>query len=144
MMMRLKPTLIGLACSCVAQTVLAAQSLEASSLYREVAQGCRTLDLKSWSHPTRKALQHAHVQINKVELCKQDVYPIFTVRFDASPMLGVNDKYFNKLYVDMAVANAFHPFALVDPAWGVIVGVDITGKREISVSYDEFDALEVK
>ena len=47
---------------------LAAQSLEASSLYQEVAQGCRTLDLKSWSHPTRKALEHAHVQIKKVEL----------------------------------------------------------------------------
>ena len=78
------------------------------------------------------------------ELCNQDIYPIYTVRFVASPMLGVNDKYFNKLYVEMAAANGFHSFAFVDPGWDVIVTVDVPDKKEISISYYEFDAPGAK
>ncbi len=44
----------------------------------------------------------------------------------------------------MAAANGFHSFAFVDPGWGVIVTVDVSGKKEISISYDEFDAPEAK
>jgi hypothetical protein len=101
----------------VAQTALGAP-LEATTLYRDTAHRCRTLDLKSWSHPTRQVLERAKIEIMKVELCNQGIYPIYTVRFVASPMLGVNDEYFNKLYVEMAAANGFHSFAFVDPGGG--------------------------
>jgi len=87
------------------KTALCAPSLQATALYKDTAHGCRALDMKSWSHPTRKVLERSKIEIKKVELCNQDVYPIYTVRFDASPMLGVNDKHFNKLYVEMAAAN---------------------------------------
>ena len=76
--------------------------------------------------------------------CNQGIYPIYTVRFVASPMLGVNDKYFNKLYIEMAAANGFHSFAFVNPGWDVIVTVDVLGKKEISISYYEFDAPGAK
>lgn len=127
----------------VAQTALCAP-LEATTLYRNTAHRCRTLDLESWSHPTRQVLERAKIEIEKVELCNQDIYPIYTVRFVASPMLGVNDKYFNKLYVEMAAANGFHSFAFVDPGWDVIVTVDVSSKKEVSISYDEFDAAGAK
>ena len=123
----------------VTQTALCAP-LEATTLYKDIAHGCRTLDLKSWSHPTRQVLERTKIEITKVELCNQDIYPIYTVRFVASPMLGVNDRYFNKLYIEMAAANGFHSFAFVDPGWDVIVTVDVAGKNEISISYYEFDA----
>lgn len=55
-----------------------------------------------------------------------------------------NDKYFNKLYVEMAAANGFHSFAFVDPGWDVIVTVDVPDKREVSISYYEFDAPGAK
>jgi len=97
--------LAGSAVASVAKTALCAPSLQATALYKDTAHGCRALDMKSWSHPTRKVLECSKIEIKKVELCNQDVYPIYTVRFDASPMLGVNDKHFNKLYVEMAAAN---------------------------------------
>jgi hypothetical protein len=137
-----KRPMTALAClvaASVAQTALCAP-LEATTLYKDIAHGCRTLDLKSWSHPTRQVLERARIEIMKVELCNQAFYPIYTVRFVASPMLGVNDKYFNKLYVEMAAANGFHSFAFVDPGWDVIVTVDVPGKNEISISNYEFDA----
>jgi hypothetical protein len=140
---RLMAAVACLVAASVAQTVLCAP-LEATALYKGIAHGCRTLGLKSWSHPTRQVLERAKIKIKKVELCNQGIYPIYTVRFDASPMLGVNDKYFNKIYTEMAAANGFHSFAFVDPGWGVIVTVDVSGKKEISISYDEFDAAEAK
>ena len=127
-----------------AQTALCAPLLESTTLYKDTARGCRALDMKSWSHPTREVLDRSRIQIKKVELCNQDVYPIYTVKFNASPMLGVNDKYFGKLFVEMAAANGFRSFAFVDPGWGLIITVDVTSKREVSISYDEFDAPEAK
>jgi hypothetical protein len=127
----------------VAQTALCAP-LEATTLYKDIAHECRTLDLKSWSHPTRQVLERTKIEIMKVELCNQDIYPIYTVRFVASPMLGVNDEYFNKLYIEMAAANGFHSFAFVDPGWDVTVTVDVASKKEISISYYEFDAPGAK
>lgn len=141
---RLKPVLAGVAAFCLMQTRLCAQPLEATSLCKDTAHGCRTLDLANWSHPTRQALERAQVEIRKVELCNRDVYPIFTVRFRASPMLGVNDAWFNALYDKMIAANGFHSFSFVDPGWGVIASVDMTGKREATISYDEFDVAEAR
>jgi hypothetical protein len=136
---RLMTAVACLVAASVSQTALCAP-LEATTLYKDTAHGCRTLDLKSWSHPTRQVLERAKIEIMKVELCNQGIYPIYTVRFVASPMLGVNDRYFNKLYVEMAAANGFHSFAFVDPGWDMIVTVDVPGKNEISISHYEFDA----
>ena len=140
MMQAMRIALAGAAVVFLSATPLRAQPREATALYSRDARDCRTLDLKSWSHPTRAALEAAHVGLVRVELCNGDIYPIFTVRFDASPMLGVNDGYFNKLYASMIIANGRHSFAFVDPSWGVIVHIDMTGKTDATISYDEFDA----
>jgi hypothetical protein len=117
-----------------------AAPLAASDLYTKTAKGCRALDLPTWSHPTRKVMERAGVKILKVELCNGGVYPIFTVAFAATPILAVNDKYFGKLYAQMAEANGWHSLAFVDPAWELIVSVDVTGRRRISIGYEEFEA----
>lgn len=118
---------------------LHAAPLEATSLYREKARDCRTLDLATWAHPTRKIMESERVRIEKVELCNGGVFPIFTVGLPGDPMVGINDSYFNKLHARMIPANGNHAYALVDSARGVIVMVDMTGKREAAISYDEFD-----
>ena len=120
-------------------TALDAAPLEATALYREKAGGCRALDLATWSHPTRKTMESSRVEIRKVELCNGDIYPIFTVALPGEPLVGVNDRFFNRLYARMAAANGWHPFAFVDAGRGVIVYVDTKGRNSLVINYDEFD-----
>ena len=110
--------LAGAAVASMAQTALCAPSLESTTLYKDIARGCRALDMKISSHPTRKALERSKIEIKKVDLCNQDVYPIYTVRFDASPTLGVNDKYFDKHYVETAAAKRFPFICSSRSGWG--------------------------
>jgi hypothetical protein len=116
-----------------------APPLEATSLYTEKTRGCRELDLSTWSHPTRKVMERARVEIQKVELCNDDIYPIFTVALPGEPLVGVNDRFFNKLYAQMGEANGWHSFAFVDSSRGVIVTIDIKARRSLDINYDEFD-----
>ena len=51
--------LAGSAVASVAKTALCAPSLQATALYKDTAHGCRALDMKSWSHPTRKVLERS-------------------------------------------------------------------------------------
>lgn len=132
-----KLVLAGLSLACVVQPALAAPLLESTSLYKEVAHGCRALDLKQWSHPTRRVLERKQIEIRKVELCNKDVYPIFTVSFRYDPQ-GPNDAYYNKLFVEMAEANGFHSYSFVDPTWSIVMDVKVTGKKELSISYEDF------
>ena len=137
--------LASLASICLAGVApLYAAPLEATSLYREKARDCRTVDLATWSHPTRKAMANARVEIRKVELCNGGVYPVFTVALPGDPMGGINDSYFNKLHARMIAANGHHAYAFVDLARGVIVTVDMTAKREAQINYDEFDTPQAK
>ncbi len=122
----------------------AAAPLEATTLYREKARDCRAVDLRTWTHPTRRVMESSRIEISKVELCNGGVYPVFTVSLPGDPMAGASDSYFNKLHARMGEANGWHSYALVDPARGEIVYVDVTGKRELSVNYDEFDAPKAK
>ncbi len=118
---------------------LDAAPLEATALYREKANDCRTLDLQTWTHPTRAVMRRERVDIHKVELCNGGVYPIFTVALRGEPLVRINDRYFNRLYARMAAANGWHSFAFVDPGRGVIVYVEVKGRTAIDADYDEFD-----
>lgn len=139
--MKVTSILIAVSLTCVAQTAVAAP-LAASALYREKARDCRTLDLKTWAHPTRAVMERSRVQIAKVELCNGGVYPVFTVALPGEPLVGVNDAHFNKLYNRMIVANGYHSLAFVDAGRGVIVTIDMTGRRTADIDYEEFDPAE--
>ena len=134
----MEPKLIWLSLA-IASVPAAALSapLEATSLYRDLARGCRTLDLKQWSHPTRHVLEQAEVEIRKVELCNHDLYPVFTVAIKYDPN-GPNDKYYNSLFAALAAANGYHSFSLVDTEFGMIMEIAVKGKHEIAVDYEEF------
>ncbi|MCB1540866.1 MAG: hypothetical protein KDJ25_08450 [Rhodoblastus sp.] len=123
---------------------LHAAPLEATALYAEKTHACRTLDLATWSHPTRQVMESQRVDIQKVELCNGGVYPIFTVALPGEPLVRINDAFFNKLYVRMVAANGYHSFAFVDAGRGVIVYVEAKGRKAIETNYDEFDAAPTK
>ena len=136
-MMNPKLVWITMAIASIPVTALCAPPLEATSLYKDLAKGCRTLDLKQWSHPTRQVLEHAEIEIKKVELCNHDLYPVFTVALKYDPN-GPNQKYYNRLYVAMAEANGYHSFSLVDIGLDVILNIAVKGKHEIAEDYEEF------
>ena len=143
-MSALRPFAIAALGFSIASGVAFATPLEATALYREKASGCRTLDLATWSHPTRKVMETSRVKIHKVELCNGDVYPIFTVGLPGEPLVRINDAYYNELNARMAQANGWHSYAFVDAERGVIIYVDVTGKRQLSLDYEEFDAASAK
>lgn len=122
-----------------ARPALAAPLLEATALYKEIAHRCRALDLKQWAHPTKRVLDRAQIAISKVELCNNDVYPIFTVSLKYDPQ-GPNDAYYHKLFAEMAAANGYYSYSFVDPAWPIVINVKTAGKKEISVSYEDFSS----
>lgn len=136
--------LLAIASFALLPAALQAAPLEATALYREKARDCRAVDLGSWSHPTRKVMEGNRIEIQKVELCNGGIYPVFTVGLPGDPMVGINDSYFNKLHARMIEANGSHSYAFVDAGRGVIIYVDMTGKREASISYDEFDMPQSK
>lgn len=143
-MIRLRPTLAAAVILIASAGATFAAPLEGASLYRERARDCRTLDLAAWSHPTRKVMESSRVEIRKVELCNGGVYPIFTVGLPGEPLVRVNDSFYNKLHAAMAEANGWHSYAFVDIARGVIIYVDVTGRRDLSLSFDEFDTPQAK
>ncbi|HMN72370.1 MAG TPA: hypothetical protein PKA55_10940 [Rhodoblastus sp.] len=143
-MIRVLPHLPVVLVLSLASGALHAAPLEATSLYREKATNCRTLDLRNWSHPTRKVMEASRVEIRKVELCNGGVYPVFTVGLPGDPLVGINDAYYNKLNARMAEANGWHSYAFVDSGRGVVVYVDTTGKGALSVNYEEFETPRAK
>ncbi len=133
--MRPKLLLISLAVAFI-PALCAAQTSGQRLLPRDV-RGCRTLDLKHWSHPTRRVLERDEIEIKAVELCNQGLYPVFTVALKYDPN-GPNDKYYNRLYWELAEANGFHSFSLVDTGFGVVVNIAVKGKHEIAVDTEAF------
>ena len=140
-MMKPKLVTIGMAIACISGAALCESPLGESSLYKDLARDCRTLDLTHWSHPTRYVLERAEIAIKKVELCNHDVYPIFTVAIKYDPN-GPNGEYYNRLFVAMAEANGFHSFSLVDTNFDMIMNIAVKGKHEIVVDYEEFTREE--
>lgn len=131
----------GLLLIAIVEPALAETRLAGTSLYKQTAKGCRPLDLQRWSHPTRRVLEREHIAIDKVELCNNDRYPVFTVHLRYDPN-GPNDKYFNRIFWELFMANGRNPYSLVDLDFKVIRGVEASGKNEITVSNDEFSSSE--
>jgi hypothetical protein len=138
--MKTKLVLISMAIASIPVATLGTP-LGESSLYKALARDCRTLDLKHWSHPTRHVLEHAEIEIKKVELCNHDLYPVFTVAMKYDPN-GPNGKYYNRLFAAMAEANGFHSFSIVDIEFGMIVNIAVKGKHEIAVDFEELTRQE--
>jgi hypothetical protein len=117
-------------------------ALEATQLYAQIARNCVAVDLSTFRHPTLDVLNKATIPVRKVELCNDKKYPIFTVGFRYDPD-GPNDRYYNRLYSDIAHANAFWSYSLVDETFAMIANIAVDRKRQpsttnISIDYERF------
>ena len=116
-----------------------APDLSATTLYTATARGCQPVDLATWHHPARKVLQAAQVRVVKVELC-ENRFPVFTVALPYG-IDGPNDAYFNRLFAELADANGFWSYALVDLSGDTAITATVQrSTRTVTTSYEAFRA----
>ena len=101
----------------------------------QIASGCRSIQMAKWRHPTKEVMAGRQVRLLKAELCREDKFPVFTVKFPFDPQ-GATDSYFNPLYVEMAAANGDWPFAFVDPEDNLVVTVIPSGRNTVRLEYE--------
>jgi hypothetical protein len=117
-------------------------TLAATQLYAQIARNCVAVDLSTFRHPTLDVLKKATIPVRRVELCNDKKYPIFTVGFRYDPN-GPNDRYYSRLYSDIAQANAFWSYSLVDETFAMIANIAVDRRRQpsttnISIDYERF------
>ena len=116
----------------------AAPELSRTLFYTTTVHGCHEVDLSRWRHPAKLVLVHAGAKLAKVELCNDDRFPVFTVTLPFDPD-GQTDAYFDKLYANLAYANGFWSYALVDTSDDVIiVATSERRKRQVTLRYEDF------
>ncbi|OAN49312.1 hypothetical protein A6A04_04140 [Paramagnetospirillum marisnigri] len=101
----------------------------------QIASDCRPIQMATWSHPTKEVMAERQVRLLKAELCREDKFPVFTVKFPYDPQ-GATESYFNPLYVEMAAANGNWPFAFVDPEDNLVVTVIPSGRNTVRLEYE--------
>ena len=106
-------------------------------LYTRLTHDCRTVDLATWTHPTRQVLARHGVTLDKLQICNDNRYPIYTVRFKYDPQ-GQTSDYFHPLYADMAKANGYWPFSFVDTRDDLIVDVRPDRHGNVDLDYEQF------
>ncbi len=122
----------------VTQARAAVPELAGTALYTTTVHGCRAVDLTTWHHRTRDVLRLAQVRVQGVQLCNGDRFPVFTavLPYDVD---GPNDRLLNRLYADLAEANGFWSFALVDPEAALVTTVTIDrSARTVTPAYETF------
>jgi hypothetical protein len=80
-------------------------------------------DVKAWNHPTKKIFEKYKVGVKKIELKNDGKYPVFYVRLPYDPQSSANDKYYDKLYLELLRANGWWNYSLDDQEDGIIISV---------------------
>jgi hypothetical protein len=110
-----------------------------SSLYKSRAKDCTTVNLETWRHPTKTVFEKFKINLEKVELCNNKVYPIFSFSAQYDPRLRATDSFFLKLYSNLATANGWWSYALVDTLDDLVIFVDLDkSAREIRTNIEEY------
>ena len=110
----------------------------AHTAFAATVHGCHALDLTTWRHNAKNVLLDAHAAIAKVELCNDDKLPVFTVALPYDPE-GQTDAFYDRLYANLAYANGFWSFALVDTADNIVITASIDRRdHRTTLSYEHF------
>ena len=130
-------TVLGLSLSVRAASAQNPPRLDQTELYTKKARACREVDPETWTHPTRKVLAKRAVILERVQICNNNEYPVFTVRFKYDPR-GRTSDYFYPLYDEMTKANGGWPFSFVDRIDGEIISVAKSKDGAINIDYETF------
>lgn len=114
-------------------------ALEKTELYTTKATDCHDVDLGTWKHPARAVLEKNDIKLERVQLCNNDHYPIFTGDVPYDPT-GQTKTYFLPLYQQMRKANGSWPYALVASSDDIIVYVSYPAGDGIALDYEQYTA----
>lgn len=87
---------------------------ETSQLYSVVAKGCKTVDLKTWQHPTKAVFKKYKVDLQKVQLCNNNKYPVFIGESELDLSSGPNQRYAKEFFITLLQKNANWSYAFVE------------------------------
>jgi hypothetical protein len=105
--------------------------LTATRLYKKIATNCHRIDLKTWSHPTKKIIEKADVSLEWLELCNSKKYPIYGIRFTDNQKQMVTGNY-RKFYKDIFIENGKWPLSIVAVKNNTIISLSkVEGKKVI-------------
>lgn len=79
-------------------------------------------DINNWKHPVKSIFINNNIVIQKIELKNSNTYPIFYVSFPANSKLK-HEAYFEAFITDVAFANGFWDFEIMDDQKHFSVGV---------------------
>jgi len=112
--------------------------LKGTNLYRRVVTNCQRIEPRLWSHPTMTVLdKRGGNSVEWVELCKQNKYLIFGIRFKYDPQ-GMTKDYFYPLYLEILKANDLLPLPFVVLSDNTIISLSARGENGFSVEYEYF------
>lgn len=89
-------------------------------------------DIASWKHPVKDVLVKKNIKILKVELLRNKTYPIFYL--EIAPVYEFNSqfaKYFDILLNEIAKANGYWDFRVVDVKKGLKFEVECDKKNKL-------------
>jgi hypothetical protein len=91
-----------------------------STLYN--ADTSLIIDMKNWEHPAKDIFIKYKIEVKSLQLLKDGTYPIFSVSFPKA-LTNENESYFNEAISEIAKANLFWDFELVDDIRAVRINV---------------------
>lgn len=125
--------LVAAAALASAASAQSAVKLSDTDLYAKQVHGCRTVALSGWHHPVRNVLEAGDASIDKVELCNDEHFPVFTVKLKYDPSSPETASFYDQLYAKIAQANGWWSYALVDESDDEVIIVT-TDKVQHSLS----------
>ncbi len=118
--------------SCLAEEL---PMLNATKLFKSL-KGCTSVDLGSWSHPTKSLLIKKGAKLEQVQLCNNKRYPVFFVDFPYDPQ-GQTKDYFLPLYAEMKKANGGWPYSFVATSDNTIISIKYE-KKGMAIDYEMY------
>lgn len=94
-------------------------------------------DISSWNHPAKTIFNREGIKINKVVLKDNKTYPVFYVTLNKD-LNSSNKDYYTKLMKDIALANGYWDYEIIDESRGADIKVTCKDKKSVDkISYNK-------
>lgn len=94
-------------------------------------------DVSSWNHPVKNIFGREAIKINKVVLQNNKTYPVFYVTL-SKELNAENKAYYTKLMKEIALANGYWDYEVIDSSKGADIKVKCKNKNAIeSITYNK-------
>ncbi|KHD34905.1 hypothetical protein NL50_15740 [Clostridium acetobutylicum] len=94
-------------------------------------------NISSWNHPVKNIFEREAIKINKVVLQNNKTYPVFYVTL-SKELNAENKAYYTKLMKEIALANGYWDYEVIDSSKGADIKVKCKNKNAIeSITYNK-------